>query len=42
MYYVWCMKCDDWAIYQELSMYLCYLDMFYIQWHPLAKKGSME
>jgi hypothetical protein len=38
MYYVWCMMCDDWAVYQELFMYLCYFDMFYIQWHHLAKK----
>jgi hypothetical protein len=26
---------DNWALYQELFMYL---DMFYIQWHHLAKK----
>jgi hypothetical protein len=39
MYYIWCMMCDDWDIYHELSMYLCYFDMFYIQWHHLAKKA---
>jgi hypothetical protein len=22
LYYVWCMMCDDWALYQELFMYL--------------------
>jgi hypothetical protein len=38
MYYVWRMVCDEWALYHELSMYLCYFDMFYIQWHCLAKK----
>jgi hypothetical protein len=39
MYYVWCMMCFvDWVLYQELSMYLCYSDMFYIQLHRLAKK----
>jgi hypothetical protein len=38
MYYVWCMMCDDWVVYHELSMYLCYFDMFYIQWHHLSKK----
>jgi hypothetical protein len=32
------MMCDDWALYHELSMYLCYFDMFYIQWHHLVKK----
>jgi hypothetical protein len=26
------------ALHHELSMYLCYFDMFYIQWHSLAKK----
>jgi hypothetical protein len=30
--------CDDWALYQELFMSLCIFDMFYIQWHHLAKK----
>jgi hypothetical protein len=29
------MMCDDWALYHELFMYF---DMFYIQWHRLAKK----
>jgi hypothetical protein len=29
------MMCDDWALYHELFMYF---DMFYIQWHCLAKK----
>jgi hypothetical protein len=38
MYYVWCMMCDDWVVYPELFMYLCYFDMFYIQWHHLVKK----
>jgi hypothetical protein len=28
MYYEWCMMCDDWAAYHELSMYLCYFDTF--------------
>jgi hypothetical protein len=23
LYYVWCMMCDDWALYQELFIYLC-------------------
>jgi hypothetical protein len=32
--------CDDWAPYHELCMYLCYFDMFYIQWHCLAKKDQ--
>jgi hypothetical protein len=32
------MMCDDWALYHELFMYLCYFDMFYIQWHHSAKK----
>jgi hypothetical protein len=32
------MTCDDWAVYNELFMYLCYFDMLYIQWHHLAKK----
>jgi hypothetical protein len=30
MYYVWCMMCDDWALYYKLSIYLCYFDMFII------------
>jgi hypothetical protein len=25
-------------VYRKLFMYLCYFDMFYIQWHHLAKK----
>jgi hypothetical protein len=29
------MMCDDWVLYQELFMYF---DIFYIQWHCLAKK----
>jgi hypothetical protein len=28
MYYVWCMMCEDWAVYHELFMYLCYFLMF--------------
>jgi hypothetical protein len=38
MYYLRSMMCDDWAVYLELSIYLCYFDMFSIQWHCLAKK----
>jgi hypothetical protein len=38
MYYVWCMMCDDWALYQELFIYLYNFYMFYIQWHRLAEK----
>jgi hypothetical protein len=30
--------CDDWAVYQELFKLFMYFDMFYIQWHHLAKK----
>jgi hypothetical protein len=29
------MMCDDWVLYHELLMYF---DMFYMQWHHLAKK----
>jgi hypothetical protein len=35
MHYVWCMMCDDWVLYNELFMHF---NMFYIQWHHLAKK----
>jgi hypothetical protein len=35
MYYIWYMMCDNWVLYHKLFMYF---DMFYIQWHHLAKK----
>jgi hypothetical protein len=33
------MMCDGWDLYQELFM--CF-DMFYIQWHHLAKKDLWD
>jgi hypothetical protein len=35
------MMCDDWVPYYVFIYVLClfmYFDMFYIQWHHLAKK----
>jgi hypothetical protein len=32
------MMCDDWTVHHKLFTYLCYFNMFYIQWHRLAKK----
>jgi hypothetical protein len=29
--------CDDWAVYRELFIYLCYFYVFYSQWHRLDK-----
>jgi hypothetical protein len=45
LYYVWCIMYDVWwlgYIYQELFMYLCYFEMFYIQWQYLAKKDLWD
>jgi hypothetical protein len=39
LYYNWivilCMMCSDWTLHHELFIYF---DMFYIQWHRLAKE----